>query len=466
MSAKIRQVPNSIEAERALLATILRDDSYFERAKKHITEGRLFYKPMHKRMWNMMEKLMHDGKGIDTIAVCSMITVNDKKSHPQLDTYYITGLLDDGINAKWESYARIIAEKYFQRELIKEANQIQNLCFDNNRKYEDIVKKVNSVTNKIQTISTGKDFDLKKLVASTNQAIKEPLDLVNYGFSGLNSLAGGMTRGEITVVAGRPGHGKTTFIINMAYKLLQQGYKVMVINREMKSQEMMKKLLVIASGKLSHSMIRNGEIDKASQEEVNRSLDYILKNYEDKLIMFDDVFTLRESTQVIEKFKPDIVIDDFIQLIKVDSKLEGRRFEIEEIMTEYKLLSKKLNMVSVLVSQLNRNIEQRVDPIPKMSDLAESGSIEQTAENIIFVYYDYKVRFEQSDYGPNRNQLIAAKVRYGTSGSITMGFNGDKCLFYENITTKPVKVDDTIHIPEQYSMEETKDFFKTVAKEV
>ena len=123
-------------------------------------------------------------------------------------------------------------------------------------------------------------------------------------------------------------------------------------------------------------------------------------------------------------------------------------------------------MVTILVSQLNRNIEQRVDPIPKMSDLAESGSIEQTAENIIFVYYDYKVRFDASEYGPDRNQLIAAKVRYGTSGSLTMGFNGDKCLFYENITHKPIIKDDTIHLPKQYSLKDTKDFFKIIGKEL
>lgn len=464
MSAKIKEVPRSVEAERALLGCLLRDDTYFGLSKKHITNAKLFYPAMHRRMWNIMNKLMADDKGIDTVSVCSMITSNDKKMYPELNSYYITGLLDDGINGKWESYARIVAEKFYQRELIKEANEIQTLCFDNNRKYEDIIEKVTKVTSNLHSISTGKDFDLKALVKATNKAIEDPLDLINYGFQGLNSLAGGMTRGEITVIAGRPGHGKTTFIINMAHKLLQQGYKVMVINREMKSEEMMKKLLVIDSGNLSHSMIRSGEMDAGTQKEVKRTLDNILDKYEKNLIMFDDVFSLKESTQVIEKFKPDIVIDDFIQLIRVDSKLDGRRFEIEQIMTEYKMLSKKLNMVSILVSQLNRNIEQRVDPIPKMSDLAESGSIEQTAENIIFVYYDYKVRFEQSDYGPNRNQLIAAKVRYGTSGSITMGFNGDKCLFYENAISKPIKKKDVIHLPKQFTIEETKDFFKTLAK--
>jgi replicative DNA helicase len=466
MSAKTRTLPQSNEAERALLGTILQDDILFDKSKKYLTSASMFYSSMHRRIWNIMTKLIHDEKGIDTVSVCSMITSNDKKIYTSLDSYYITGLLDDGIRSKCRSYAKIIAEKYYQRELIREANEIQTFCFDNSRKYEDIIKKVSNVTNNLQTISTGKDFDLKALIRSTNKSIEEPLDLIKYGYQGLNKLAGGMTRGEITVIAGRPGHGKTTFIINMAHKLLEQGHKVMVINREMNNIEMMKKLLVISSGNLSHSMLRSGKVDTTTQEEINKTLKEIEEKYEKNLIMFDDVFTLKDSTTLVEKFKPDIVIDDFIQLIRVDSRLEGRRFEIEEIMTEYKMLSKKINMVTILVSQLNRNIEQRVDPIPKMSDLAESGSIEQTAENIIFVYYDYKVRFEASEYGPDRNQLIAAKVRYGTSGSLTMGFNGDKCLFYENITHKPIIKDDTIQLPKQYSLKDTKDFFKIIGKEL
>ena len=468
MSVKTRLLPQSNEAERALLGTILQDEDCFKKSTKFITRHDMFYTNMHRRIWNIMAKLMHDEKGIDTVTVCSMVTNNDKKIYPELNSYYITGLLDDGIRAKVETYARIVAEKYYQRRLIKEANDIQDFCFDNNKKYEDIIDKVNSVTTNLQTISTGKEFDLKKLIQSTNKSIDEPLDLIKYGYQGLNKLSGGMTRGEITVIAGRPGHGKTTFIINLTHKLLESGHKVMVINREMNNVEMMKKLLVITSGKLSHSMIRSGSVDKGTQTEINKTFDLIANKYKNNLIMFDDIFTLKDSTTLIEKFKPDIVIDDFIQLIRVDSRLEGRRFEIEQIMTEYKMLSKKLNMVSILVSQLNRNIEQRVDPIPKMSDLAESGSIEQTAENIIFVYYDYKVRFESSDFGPDRNQLIAAKVRYGTSGSLTMGFNGDKCLFYENVTHKPVfkKEENEIHIPKEMNLEDTADFFKKIGKVV
>ena len=463
---KIAVQPNSLEAEDALLGCILRDETCFDRSKKYLTKSTMFYSGIHRKVYNIMRHLDKNDKGIDTVSVVSMITKTDKDIYPALDGYFITGLLDHGMNSKVEIYSRIIAEKYYQRELIKDADDIQKFCFDNTNEYNDIVKKVNVITSNLQSMSTGKEFDLKKLAKETNKAINEPVDLIEYGYSSLNSLAGGMTRGEVSVIAGRPGHGKTTFIINLTHQLLKQGYKVLVINREMSNKEMMKKLLVLSSGNLSHSMIRSGNIDSQTQREINRSLDHLVNHYNNSLIMFDDVFTLNQSSNVIEKFRPDVVIDDHIQLIKVNSKLDGRRFEIEEIMQEYKMLSKKHNMVSILVSQLNRNIEQRVDPVPKLSDLAESGSIEQIAENIIFVYYDYKVRYEKSDYGPNRNQIIAAKVRYGVSGTLTMGFNGDKCLFHENIAVYKPNEKADIHIPKNATIAQTKDVFKAIADQV
>ena len=123
-----------------------------------------------------------------------------------------------------------------------------------------------------------------------------------------------------------------------------------------------------------------------------------------------------------------MIIDDYIQLVKVNGK-KDRRFEIEQIMQDYKWLAKFCKIPVILLSQLNREIEKREDPIPKTSDLAESGSIEQVAENILFVYYDYKIRYEKSYLGKNQMQIVAAKVRYGETGIATLGFEGNRCLF-------------------------------------
>jgi len=134
---------------------------------------------------------------------------------------------------------------------------------------------------------------------------------------------------------------------------------------------------------------------------------------------------------------------------------DQRRFELETVMNEYKWLAKTYKIVPILISQLNRDIEKRIDPVPKMSDLAESGSIEQVAENVLFVYYDYKVNYEESELGRNKTQIVAAKVRYGENKKLIFGFDGDRVLFHEKLSDKQQSKD-----PEED--EEIKDMLKRV----
>jgi replicative DNA helicase len=155
-----------------------------------------------------------------------------------------------------------------------------------------------------------------------------------------------------------------------------------------------------------------------------------IKSKYKNLIMYDNVRTLSESMREVSKYKPDVIVDDYIQLIKVDEITEGRRFEIEKIMQEYKWICKSENCTALLISQLNRDIEKRIDPEPKMSDYSESGVIEQTAETALFIFYGYNFSSERFD--KYESKIIAAKSRYGTVGSYIIGFNGNKCKFYNN----------------------------------
>jgi len=154
---------------------------------------------------------------------------------------------------------------------------------------------------------------------------------------------------------------------------------------------------------------------------------YLGKKFEN-LIMYDDIKTLAEGLKEVAREKPDVVIDDYIQLIRLDEIKKDRRFEIEDIMLEYKWISKKVGCSSILVSQLNREIERRIDAKPKLSDFAESGVIEQTAEAAYFIYYPFAVDDQEND--PHEVEIICQKARFGELGSYTMGFNGDKCRVY------------------------------------
>ena len=137
------------------------------------------------------------------------------------------------------------------------------------------------------------------------------------------------------------------------------------------------------------------------------------------------------SANEVKKFKPDIIFDDYIQLIAYQGKEDQRRLQIENLVNNYKWLAKEMNCVVVLASQLNRGIESRGGKfIPQLSDLAESGAIEQVAENVFFTFYDYKVKGESSGKGKNVLTLSAGKVRYGDTGNVDLGYDGDRCKIY------------------------------------
>ena len=160
----------------------------------------------------------------------------------------------------------------------------------------------------------------------------------------------------------------------------------------------------------------------------------MLEKYnEDKFIMFDNLKSFAESTAEVKKFKPDVILDDYIQLIdiKPQGKEEQRRLMIERLVNDYKWLAKDTGAVVILASQLNRALEGRgKNAIPQLSDLAESGAIEQVAENAFFIYYEYKVD-PNTKLGKNQITLVARKVSYGNTGSINMGYDGDKCTIYD-----------------------------------
>ena len=174
------------------------------------------------------------------------------------------------------------------------------------------------------------------------------------------------------------------------------------------------------------SKIRKNKLSDIEMIEVELLTEKIDKKYKN-LIMYDNIRKLSEAMLEISRYKPDVVLDDYIQLIQVDN-IQERRFQIESIMYEYKWICKKENCSAILVSQLNREIEKRIDPKPRLSDFAESGVIEQTAETAIMPFYGWN--FDNESHDKYEIEIIVPKSRYGTIGTYVMGFNGNRCKFY------------------------------------
>ena len=429
MAKEIKVMPSASEAEQALLGCIIQGgEREQEIAMAWIRDDEAFYNFDNKRIWTSMAELYKDGVEIDVITLTNKV----KDMHGDGKAYYITGLTESFIStANVENYARIVWEKYIQRETAKSAEALLNASYEDYKNVGSILEKHSRLIEELRQIQPSKQKDIEVLVDEMKATVEEDSNLIPFNLGHLDTFAGGMTRKELTVLGGRPGHGKTTLVINIVRGLIEQGYRVMLFNREMSNTEMLKKMVVMDSNSLKYGDIRRNDLSESDKGEFELVSDKMKGNYKE-LLMYDNVRTLDDCLREIAKHKPDVVIDDYIQLIEVRGVKEGRRFEIERIMQEYKWMCKQEDCSAILVSQLNREIEKRLDPRPRMSDYAESGVIEQTAELAMFVFYGHN--FDSEKFNPYKSEIIVAKSRYGKIGTHMVGFNGGRCKFYMNST--------------------------------
>ena len=438
MSLKVQ--PHSEEAEKALLGSVLKGGSEtFEKCKHWIRQSEAFYSTDNKKIWIAMHRLYRDRDGIDIVTVIDKF----KRLNPDYEdnkgiSYYISGLPDESPSAALvDKYSKIIWEKYLRRAVSTSANKLYSTVLqDDNQSMEEILGEHIRLIEEIKNIQPTRLNDIEDIVEETRELVNTGNNIIKFGLPALDIPAGGMTRKEITVLGGRPGHGKTTLVVNIIRSLIEQGNKVIMFNREMSNPEMIRKLVVMEGRDLSYSKVRKGDLN-GSTDEFNKSIEKIKSKYKKNLLMFDDVRTLDEAMLEISRHKPDVIIDDYIQLISMPDVTE-RRFQIEKIVQDYKWICKKENCSALLVSQLNRDIEKRYEPRPRLSDYSESGVIEQTAESALFVWYGYV--FNDEEYSPYQSEIISAKTRYGKVMTEEVGFNGDRCRFYK---TKEEALEDT-----------------------
>jgi len=424
---ELKAMPSAGEAEEALLGcAILGGDKEIEISLAWIRDNNAFYDKSNRNTWKAIQELYRNNVEID------LITLSDKMKDMTGDSqaFYLTGLTEKvPAVSNVTQYARIVWEKYIQRETAKSAKKLMDASYEDYKEVGNILETHTKLISELREIQPSKQINITDLVEEMKHNIKDGTNIIPFNKPYLDFSAGGMTRKEITVIGGRPGHGKTTLVINIIKGLIEQGYRVMMFNREMSNTEMLKKLVVMESPNLLYANIRQNSVGENNEVEFEDTLDTIKSKYEN-LIMYENIRTLDDAMREIAKHKPDVIVDDYIQLIQVNGVKEGRRFEIERIMQEYKWICKSENCSAILVSQLNREIEKRIDPRPRMSDYAESGVIEQTAESAVFVFYGYNFDHERYDrYG---SEIIISKSRYGRVGTYPVGFNGNRCSYYMN----------------------------------
>jgi replicative DNA helicase len=422
--------PHSSEAERLVLGQALIDNSVIDQIAHYIPEDKVFYETKHQQIWKSILDMHRDGaKVIDIVTITAKIPPNKNNESP---AYYLSGLVEQvPTTANAEQYAKIIYEKWLLRKVIYQSEKIKGvMAVDGSEAYQ-LLQRLHREIEDILNLRVREDFSLSGLVDDTIENMLTTDNLVPFGLPKLDELTGGMTKGEITVIAGRPGHFKSTMMINIVKNLINEGKSVVVFNREMSNVEMMKKLIILESEALSYGNMRMGFFDDEANKDLDKARKSIKEKYK-KLIMLDDVFDIDRAMREIRKHKPDVVIDDYIGLIDVIG-MDDNRLRIDNIMKQYKRAAKTYGCAAILLSQLNRGCEERANKRPILRDLRDSGSIEQDAEMVLFMYYDYRYNYKDSNIGEYGIEVILGKNRYGKTGSALMGVIGDRC----NIVNEP-----------------------------
>ena len=429
-------LPYDIESEDVLLGSVITNIEDYESVSRYFMERDVFYQDKAELLWKRITEMKRKGEHIDTLSVCSTITKSD--SSKGLTKYYVTGCTSDTCaKGAVELYAIRIYEKFLLRKVIVESENISEKAKSNDRDIYKSISKAHSLYGELLNSRPSQAQDIEDVISDTLHEIKnKSTKLIKTGYDNVDKFAGGLTRGEVTIIGGRPGHGKTTVMINLLSKALENGQRAMFFSRELPNSELFKKIICLESEQLSYSMVRKNVYTENALLVVNNTISEIKKKYSsDRFLMFDNIRDFEMSSSEVKKFKPDIIFDDYIQLISCSGYEDSRRLQIEKLVNDYKWLAKESNCVVVLASQLNRGIERDSrgkSYNPQLSDLAESGAIEQVAENVFFSYYDYKVKGEAGK-GKNIISLHACKVRYGDSGVSDLGYDGDKCKIYNSI---------------------------------
>ncbi len=421
---EIREGIFSEESERAVIGSVLLKEECFDVVKDYIQEKEAFYIEKHEKIWQAILELKSENIPVDIVNVSSKI---------KGITYYITGLSESvPSTANVESYAKQIHSDWLRRKLVNQSYKIAERAFDDGNDISSLLVDVHDTTSSLLNLEPGQKFDLDSLLTMTKDSLFNKRNLTTTGFAPLDNIISGMTKGEITIFAGRPGNAKTTTVANIARNLVLSGKKVAMFNREMPNTEMMKKFIAMESEGITYHMLRHNAV--TSKSEIEKSLNIIKEKYTDKLFMFDNIRNLEGTFREIRRIKPDVVIDDHIGLIEYPTNdTRDLRLKIGDTSRRYKWLCKSEQMSVILVSQLNRNIEYRTERIPKLSDLAESGNLEQDAEIVAFTHYPWTVNFENAKHGKHGLDIVVAKNRYGSTGKATVGFSPDCCTLYDTV---------------------------------
>ena len=438
-----RVPPQALDMEEAVLgAVMLESDAVI--TVVDLLKQECFYKEAHRKIFNAVKSLSAKEMPIDLYTV-----TEELKAKGDLDQVggpvYLTQLTSKVVSAaNVEYHAKIVAQKYIQRELIRVSTDIQAMAYDDTYDVTDLLDRSENELFQIAEGNIKREVlpigtVIKQAIEEMEEAGKQEDGLVGVpsGFSRLDRLTSGWQKSDLVIIAARPSMGKTAFALSMARNIaIDHGKKVGIFSLEMASVQLVNRLIT-AETDLPGDKIKNGRLTEAEW----KLLDKRIRKLVDAPIYIDDtpaisVFELRAKCRRLKAHdRLDIAIVDYLQLMTGPPDAGSREQEVSLISRSLKSIAKELGIPILALSQLNRSVELRGgSKRPQLSDLRESGAIEQDADMVIFIHRQEKyglLEFEDGTLTKGIAEIILAKNRNGPVGDVRLRFRDEKAQFVE-----------------------------------
>ena len=431
--------PHSVESEQSILGSIILDKDAIITVAETINPSD-FYKEAHKIIYESMLSLNSNNEPIDLITL-----IEELRKEGHLDNIggisYLTSLstiVPTTSNVKY--YANIVKEKSVMRQLIKASNEIINLGYDASTDVQEILNKAEKSIFDISQEKSGDDIQpINAVLQDTFEMIeklcteKKEVTGITTGFKDLNKKINGLQRTDLILLAARPAMGKTAFSLNLVQNAALKGdASVAVFSLEMSKEQLVQRMLS-AQSNVELSKIKTGTLGESDWP---RIIDGMAVLSEAKIFIDDTpgikISEIRSKCRRLKMEKGlDLILIDYLQLMEGEGKNENRQQEIAKISRSLKILAKELDCPVVALSQLSRSPELRKDHRPILSDLRESGSIEQDADIVMFLYRDEY--YHDDSEKKNIGEVIVAKNRHGETGNVELVWFGQVQKFADKV---------------------------------
>ena len=421
-----RILPHSTEAEQSVIGSMIMSRDAIIEASEIIT-GADFYQQQYGIVFEAMIELNDEGKAVDLVTLQERL--KEKDLPPEISSMeFVRDLLSavpTSANVKY--YAEIVAEKSMLRKLIKTTEEISNACYLGKEKTQDILETTEKkIFDLVQNRGSQEFVPIRQVVLNAIEKIEKAsrnqgsVTGIPTGFIDLDYKTSGFQPSDLILVAARPSMGKTAFVLNIAqYMAFRNDVTAAIFSLEMSKEQLVNRLLALES-KVDSQNIRTGNLEDEEWAKLIEGANIIGNSH----LIIDDKpgISISELRSKCRKYKMEhnlgIIFIDYLQLMTGSGRSESRQQEISEISRSLKALARELNVPVVALSQLSRAVEQRPDHRPMLSDLRESGAIEQDADVAMFIYRDDY--YNKDSENKNIAEIIIAKQRNGPIGTVNL----------------------------------------------